>query len=543
MLQININISSDKWSVYDEGCSKTYLRGFVYKGNDAETINEVHLSLRECCSISDFGHLLKTLNGFYALIYYTGSSLVASVDHARTLPIFYAFYKEQFVISDDPEWVRSRVGVYHLDPIARAEFSLVGYVTGEETLYPDVKQLQAGEVLEVKIIGDRFDVKRKQYYNFTHIEPSTIDQSDLDCQLDVTVHSSIRRLIKYANGRKIVIPLSGGYDSRLIATLLKKAGYSNLIAFTYGLRNNKESTYSKYVADSLGIRWEFVEYSRIQWSENWVDEDRRIYQRNATAYNSVAHFQDWLAVKVLIKERIIDQNSILVPGHSGDFVAGSHIPKVAFEKTHFQIQDVINAIFERHYVEAPNQLIGIAPQVWHRRINQRLSANNVQNQFDFANLVENWDWRERQSKYINNAVRVYEFFGCDWWMPLWDREFVDFWMKVPLKLREGRNWYKLYVQKQFELQSGSKNQVPISNASDRNYWLLLLFSSRFGKSIKANIFLRYLYYYRVRPRGSRDPLEGVGGYSVKQYRELKASGFSTVGVLAQQYLNELLEHR
>ena len=48
---------------------------------------------------------------------------------------------------------------------------------------------------------------------------------------------------------------------------------------------------------------------------------------------------------------------------------------------------------------------------------------------------------ERQSKFIVNANRVYEYFGYRHMVPLWDGELVDFFSKLPLKYKIKRNFY------------------------------------------------------------------------------------------------------
>ena len=60
---------------------------------------------------------------------------------------------------------------------------------------------------------------------------------------------------------EIVIPLSGGYDSRLLAFFIKDK--SRLTAFSYGLSDNQtesfEIVYAQAVAKSLGIKWQQIE--------------------------------------------------------------------------------------------------------------------------------------------------------------------------------------------------------------------------------------------------------------------------------------------
>ena len=283
-----------------------------------------------------------------------------------------------------------------------------------------------------------------------------------------------------------------------------------------------------------------MSYNQKRWSDNWREKDRSLYQSLATAHHTVAHFQDWLAVKILCEHKIVNKDAIFVPGHSGDFIAGSHIPKIAFEKSEFRLEDVVDAIFDRHYKEMPMEFIGIDRSVWNQRIIERLSSSKVHNQFDFADLIENWDWRERQSKYINNSVRVYEHFGFDWWMPFWDKDFLDFWMKVPLQLRKGRKWYIEYVQEKYKKQVPKLDRVLTNNASDRNWFLLKFLSGEIGKRIKNNKFVRNCYFSFIPSVGIGDPLQGIGGYSDEVYRDKIVSGMTTVGLLSKQYTDDFL---
>lgn len=65
---------------------------------------------------------------------------------------------------------------------------------------------------------------------------------------------------------------------------------------------------------------------------------------------------------------------------------------------------------------------------------------------DMANAFECWEWQERQAKFIVNSCRVYEFWGYDWRIPLWDSEMMDFWSRVPIELRIGKRLYDVFLR-------------------------------------------------------------------------------------------------
>ena len=159
----------------------------------------------------------------------------------------------------------------------------------------------------------------------------------------------MQRLVDYAGGRQIAVPLSGGYDSRLIAMLLKELKYDNVVSFTYGTPNNREATVSRAVAEALGFRWEFVPYDKVLWRELNSVPERDEYNRIASGWVSLPHIQDWPAVWQLRRLKKIASDAIFVPGHTGDFICGGHIPQSFRQSECARDEDLIREIFDRHY--------------------------------------------------------------------------------------------------------------------------------------------------------------------------------------------------
>ena len=158
------------------------------------------------------------------------------------------------------------------------------------------------------------------------------------------------RLVKSVNQRQIVLPLSGGYDSRLIAVMLARLGYDNVVCFSYGKPGNWESEISRRVAEKLGYKWLFVPYSRRKWRTSFQSEERLAYTRRASALCSPAVLQDWLAVRELTDHKLLSQDAIFVPGHTNDFITGGHIPaELAHSGTVPTLQALLLSIARKHY--------------------------------------------------------------------------------------------------------------------------------------------------------------------------------------------------
>ena len=57
-------------------------------------------------------------------------------------------------------------------------------------------------------------------------------------------------------------------------------------------------------------------------------------------------------------------------------------------------------------------------------------------------MLEYLEFNNRQSKYVINLQRTYDFYNQKWKLPLWDKDFMHFWAQVPLNLKLGQKLYK-----------------------------------------------------------------------------------------------------
>jgi hypothetical protein len=104
---------------------------------------------------------------------------------------------------------------------------------------------------------------------------------------------------------------------------------------------------------------------------------------------------------------------------------------------------------------------------------------------DRVACCEMWNAEQRQSKYIINSVRTYEFVGARW-RTLWDYEFMDFFLRVPLELRYGQKLYLATIRDRiFVDELAGLAQIPLTKQGP----LASLTSIRgpAGSSMRTNI--------------------------------------------------------
>ncbi len=426
---------SDKWAITQLGM----FRGTPYV-NDVK-INNIG-SIDKLIISKGLHETANLMHGFWGAVIIKEPSLIyIFADIMRSYPIYYAIEGEYLYISDDVYWLREKCKNLALDHIALDEFEMVGYVTGPDTIYYEIKQLQAGEIITLQYDSQRhvWQCKSCFYYRYVLQEEYSATFDELLQMLEEKLNLIFHRLITYADGRPIVVPLSGGYDSRLITLMLKKLRYDNVIAFSYGVYGNKNSYLSKQVAEELSIPWHFVEYTNDKWKTWYLSNEMREYERYAGGFSTLPHFQDWPAVMSLKRQHLVPDNSIFVPGHCIEMgFRTTRYPEVYSKFATFE--DALNAIISLHYYL--NGGLSDKKDMAKYKIRIKSRMGDFSQYISPASLFDAFEQQERQVKYINNSVRVYEFWGFDWWTPLWEREYQDFWASVPMFAKRAS---KLYI--------------------------------------------------------------------------------------------------
>lgn len=399
-------------------------------------------------NFDDFVNLLASLKGFFSVIHQTNDEVYLAVDHVRSIPIFYTLGREVYV-SDDPHWIRESIDDASPERLTATEFLFTGYVTGEETLFPHIKQLQAAEAVAIR----NFENPKKTSIRYVDFQAENIDEEQIGQlveQSDEPLNAAFTRLIRFANGRTIVVPLSGGLDSRMILLMLKRIGYDRITTFSNGRRNNREARVSRTVASALGLPWHFVEYSNKLWRRWFNSKEWNEYTHYANGLSSTPYVQDWPAIMELRKNYAVPTGSVFVPGHAAWHV-GFHprFPAKRPVSGHGCDDDLTSLeVFEGFYeLQTFRRLDPSIQDLLTRRIRTLLTASSTNATADAANFFDLFWWTEYAAKFTINSVRAYEFFDYAWWVPLWDMDLVRFWMKVPRAYRQERMFNRLCAQR------------------------------------------------------------------------------------------------
>jgi len=426
---------------------EVYARGFAFRSGEllrgaglVSLLGEAAGNGVDSQCQQKLSEVLSELNGNFAIIIRTKKWLFAAVDRIRSIPLFYGIKDGHAFLSDDAYWVKGRSSKDKPDLLNVKEFMLTGYITGSDTFFPEVKQLQAGEFLWCQDTEDKPVISVCRYYRWLHGDYLEVGEKELFEKMGQMHNRVFERFSESTRGSPLVIPLSGGYDSRLLAVMLKRLGREDVTCFSYGRPGNWESALSRRVAKILGYKWNFVPYSFKKWRK-WSEESRDIgeYQCYAANLSSIPVMTNLLAVKELKEQGAIAENSIFVPGHTGDFISGGHIPLYWAGKQSISFNELLAAIWRRHYSLWKTSISLHEDLV--RKLSGQLEDVESDTYDGAISAFEYQEWQERQAKFIVNSVRVYEFYGFEWRLPFWDNDFMEFWQRVPVSYRIGKVLY------------------------------------------------------------------------------------------------------
>lgn len=138
------------------------------------------------------------------------------------------------------------------------------------------------------------------------------------------IRDSVRRWEASVDG-EIVIPTSGGYDSRILNWMV--GDKERIRSFTYGITSpqsaSSEVVYAQELSRRLGTSWQQVELGAYH---NYLDEWYALYGVSTHAHG-MYHFEFFNAIKALLPPET--RKVPMLSGHFGDDWAGRFAPLVS----------------------------------------------------------------------------------------------------------------------------------------------------------------------------------------------------------------------
>lgn len=501
-----------------------------YKGNEWEIGQDLRAWLASSVlTIETLVEKLRAATYPFAVVLERPGEVWAAVDSLRTHPLFVAGTGSCVIVTDDPYSPNLRLDTEVDDSLARAEFVMAGYPLGRKTLSRGIRALQAGETLHVKSGEEgptsRFGRLRGRLddHGAAEVSPATWAAALMSVSDEI-----FSRLCAGLSGRQVLVPLSSGYDSRFLAAMLKRHGYANVLTYAYGRPENWEIAASRETARKLGYRWTFIPYSREEWRRWYDSASMRDYLPFASRHVSTPHVQDWPAVRELKEQGVVQPDAIFLPGHTA-MLTGNRLERWVLDVPEEKRLDALAAVLYRHhFVLLPASRAGVDARSVLADLRSELPEALDADNHRLLNVYYSFETAERHAKLVVNSVRVYEFFGHRWAVPLWDERYVRLWARVPYEGRVAKRWLRdglvnapLYGVFDHEPSPSAYARIRQRMKDNRHIYPRL----KWLRDLRERLFGYYDHY-----------LDWYGIVDYREYLRRMGHGGSIYSILSQRYL-------
>lgn len=403
-----------------------YVKGFAFWDTELLQAETLCRKVAEAWEENRLDECLYRLNGSFGMVLMREGQCLLVADKLKTYPLLYYKTENGYAVTDSGIMAWETIGDRAFSELSVCEYLSVGHVGENRTLLQGCRVVPAASYVWM----EEGQAREKSYDR--PVEKHAMAPIPGQFALSTVLEKMTERMWKIADGRPVAIPLSGGYDSRLVACMCRKYGFPRVICYTYGIKESPEVAVSRKVADQLDLEWHFVEYTSEKWARFIESPDFEGYLHYGGNLKSIAHIQDIVAVRELKEKKLLPEDALIMPGHSGDMLGGSHFSDGLTQ--HNIAKRIFDKYFNVNFLTAKSR----------KCVLQALASELENAGEEEESLLEaffDWGVRNRQSNLIVNSVRAYEYEGFDWYLPLWDDAFVRYWRSIPCRERKGSSLY------------------------------------------------------------------------------------------------------
>ena len=244
-----------------------YLRGSGQRKNE-HFINEMYDRL---------GHrLFERLDGSFSIMIYDNANrqILAGIDHVNQKNIYFYEDRDLFVLANEIKPILAIIGKEKIACDQEAVLSYIAFhkVLGNGTFFKGIKKLLPGQIIKIEVVDEetvRKTVRRYWSPRFWESSNGNWNLQKIAGELKELLANEVRISLKEKD--KIALALSGGFDSTILAFLMKEVLEKEFISITGGFKElpeENETEYGKEISDILRIKfYEIYPSSEYFWEK------------------------------------------------------------------------------------------------------------------------------------------------------------------------------------------------------------------------------------------------------------------------------------
>ena len=352
------------------------------------------------------------------LISFEDGNIIVENDWLGSIPVFYNI-KELIVSTLSNLCLRDKT----ISSEGLANFCEYGYSVFEQTMFEDVKFMRYFSKLIITPNHIKIEYKDDPIHDKDFLTKETTTE-----EVVAKMKIYISNIESNLDG-DIVLPTSGGYDSRMLNYLVEDK--SKIRSFTYGVSKDQsqsiEVVHAKKISEIYKIKWEQIELNEYH---RYINEWFSIY-----GFSTHLHGMYHIEFYNKILKRHSFKNTTLLSGIFGDVWAGS----IKYKKIN-TFEDVINL----GYTHGMNLSLNLL----------RFEFNHSSNKIFFEenkNYLTNDKFKtvytiRLKIMLISYLAQIPEYFGMPVWTPFLNFDIVKATLNLSDEQRKNRNWQRSFFK-------------------------------------------------------------------------------------------------
>jgi hypothetical protein len=449
------------------------------------------------------------IEGQYFMIFRKEGKIFVFCDLYSVYSAFYRVWPDRIEFFD-----RILTGEKNLtvSQAAAISFLLFGYIPGRHSLFDDIFRMMPGEcmMLDTETGERRIDVA-DIYPKISHDEEPSEEEAGRTFHGLVCVALE-KRVCRFGPNEKLLVPISGGLDSRyLLGTVLELFPPSRIITTTFGQKGTFDYEIGKQVAREAGVR--HIEYPlspkdfNIEGlTANCVDTDGQIY---FTAEAPLKVYQDYAQhAKVVLSGIMID--GVMGAKYVPEFQGGKD--KIALLHSMVRIDDPLSSYLDPEILESS----------FYYGADRELSLD----------AAEGWLLINRLTKYTQHCIYK-NFSNLTYVSPFYDYAVMDYTSNMPRRMRLNRGlqvyWLRNHFRKLSEIPCTNYQGIPVTS-SDRRIYLAIQWERVVRHLLKITRNVNKIDLVRYHDQ--------ILGADISKYQVFSALPAKVGNIIKQPYYNE-----
>ena len=177
------------------------------------------------------------------------------------LPCFYRLADDCLYFSRDVRFITGLVDDVAFDRLAMAQYLILGYNLGRKTHFADIHRYPPASLLSVDPASGQAQIKVLHDYNYENEAHAGRSPGENITNLVELFDHACQGRLRYAQGSRLILSLSGGRDSRAVcAGLARNNAEYEAISFSQPRASGSviDVQVAQEVAQSYGLAWQHI---------------------------------------------------------------------------------------------------------------------------------------------------------------------------------------------------------------------------------------------------------------------------------------------